>query len=87
MRKWFYREWWAYVLDDSRADKAYGPFIDFVRIRNPWTDDYFGNPFARFANWLLRCRCRAKGHPCGVFWNSGGYEPDMHCVDCGEDLG
>ena len=32
--------------------------------------------------------CRAKGHPNGVVWyNPGGLEPDMHCKECGEDLG
>jgi hypothetical protein len=32
--------------------------------------------------------CRAKGHPCG-FWyiNTYGLEPDMHCKNCGDDLG
>lgn len=32
--------------------------------------------------------CRARGHPCGVWWyNVGGLEPDMHCKDCGDHLG
>jgi len=32
--------------------------------------------------------CRATGHPCGVWWyNMGGYEPDMHCQYCNDDLG
>ena len=32
--------------------------------------------------------CRATGHPCGVwFYNSGGYEPDMHCQYCNDDTG
>jgi hypothetical protein len=32
--------------------------------------------------------CRALGHPNGVVWfRSYGLEPDMHCRDCGEDLG
>lgn len=32
--------------------------------------------------------CRANGHPCGViYWNPGGYEPDMRCRNCGDDLG
>ena len=31
--------------------------------------------------------CRAKGHPCGVWWyNVNGLEPDMHCKNCGDDL-
>ena len=32
--------------------------------------------------------CRARGHPNGVVWyNFCGSEPDMHCKDCGDNLG
>ena len=31
--------------------------------------------------------CRARGHPCGVWWYSDGSEPNMHCVNCEDDLG
>lgn len=32
--------------------------------------------------------CRARGHPYGVVWYTlYGYEPDMHCKNCGDDLG
>ena len=34
--------------------------------------------------------CRMRGHPCGVVWftsDPNACEPDMHCKDCGEDLG
>lgn len=32
--------------------------------------------------------CRARNHPAGVVWyNVGGLEPDMHCKNCGDDLG
>lgn len=32
--------------------------------------------------------CRAKGHPCGVwYYNPIGFEPDMRCINCDEDLG
>ncbi len=32
--------------------------------------------------------CRFRGHPCGVvFYNPGGWEPDMSCKNCGEELG
>lgn len=30
--------------------------------------------------------CRIKGHPNGVIWYSSGYEPDMSCKDCGDQL-
>lgn len=36
----------------------------------------------------VRFWCRLKGHPDGVwFYNVGGLEPDMHCRNCGDDLG
>ena len=32
--------------------------------------------------------CRVGGHKCGVVWyNPTGLEPDMHCQNCGDDLG
>lgn len=33
--------------------------------------------------------CRLRGHPSGVVWytNSTATEPDMHCKNCGDDLG
>lgn len=33
--------------------------------------------------------CRVRGHPDGVWWYSHAMatEPDMHCKNCGEDLG
>jgi hypothetical protein len=32
--------------------------------------------------------CRARNHPAGVWWyNPSGLEPDMHCKNCGDDLG
>jgi len=39
-------------------------------------------------NFLKTIWCRIKGHPYGVIWfNPHGYEPDMHCKNCGDDLG
>lgn len=31
--------------------------------------------------------CGWNGHGTVVWYNAGGYEPDMHCERCGEDLG
>jgi len=31
--------------------------------------------------------CRAKGHAGVIWYNPNGLEPDMHCKQCGEDLG
>ena len=82
--KWLTLSWWSFVLDDSRADKEYGPFDDVCR----WRGEYYRNPLARVANWIARCWCRVRNHPAGVvFYNCGGLEPDMTCRGCGEDLG
>ncbi len=43
----------------------------FGRLRDHWTSFW----------------CRLRGHPYGVVWYSSGYEPDMHCKNCGDDLG
>ena len=38
--------------------------------------------------WFRTMLCRLRGHPAGVWWfNPGGLEPDMHCRNCGDDLG
>lgn len=89
---WLTLEWWKYILDDSRADKDYGPFDPYFRYRwlmwlENYRGDFFENPLARLGNYVARCYCRYKGHG-KVFWyNLGGMEPDMRCQDCGEDLG
>jgi hypothetical protein len=31
--------------------------------------------------------CRSKGHTRVVWYNVYGDEPDMHCSNCGDDLG
>lgn len=32
--------------------------------------------------------CRARNHPSGVwYYDPSGLEPDMHCKNCGDDLG
>jgi len=40
-------------------------------------------------HWKLRLIwCRMRNHPAGVVWyNPNGYEPDMTCKNCGEDIG
>jgi hypothetical protein len=43
----------------------------------------FAKPFS-----IRSLFCRMNGHKCGVVWyNVGGDEPDMHCKNCGDDLG
>ena len=42
---------------------------------------YFGG------SWFNVLWCRMRGHPAGVIWYSSGWEPNMHCKNCGDDLG
>lgn len=38
--------------------------------------------------WVEIIICRLRNHPAGVVWyNPNGLEPDMHCKNCGDDLG
>jgi hypothetical protein len=38
-------------------------------------------------SWWTVIRCRMKVHPCGVVWYTHRLEPNMHCKNCGDDLG
>lgn len=86
---WLSLSWWQYVLDDTKADKAYGPALNyFQNIYSPFTNDNLFNPIGYARNWLSRFVCRWKNHPEGVYWYTlSEFEPDMHCKGCGEDLG
>lgn len=81
-RKWFWRDWWNYVLDDSRC-------YDKTRGDDEWLPRWLQRGWlARAAAYLFRCQCRARNHPYGVVWyNPCGLEPNMDCNGCGEDLG
>lgn len=38
--------------------------------------------------WVKTIICRLKNHLYGVVWyNIDGLEPNMHCRNCGDDLG
>lgn len=64
-----------------------------LRIFYPsWWAFVFGPMESRYDDeWHWRLRviwCRIRGHRAGVVWfNPSGYEPDMTCKCCGEDLG
>lgn len=48
---------------------------------------YSGCPTFSFMEKLVVIRCRAKEHPNGPTWfNPGGFEPDMTCRDCGDEI-
>lgn len=57
-----------------------------------WRTYIFTNFKSRYDDgpwWKLRIvLCRWRGHPYSVvYYNPNGYEPDMTCTNCGEDLG
>lgn len=43
-----------------------------------WCDGYLHK--------LKVIHCRIKGHPAGPVWYSSGFEPDMSCKNCGDEL-
>jgi len=48
---------------------------------------YSGMDDASFIEKVICIWCRIKGHPKGPIWFTSGFDPDMQCKDCGEDLG
>ncbi len=45
--------------------------------------NYYGD-----VGWLKTIWCRITNHKCGIVWyNPNGFEPDMHCKRCGDNLG
>jgi len=54
----------------------------FMKADNPgWCSDN------KIIDFLKRLKCRWNNHPRGcVYYNSGGYEPDWTCKDCGDEL-
>jgi hypothetical protein len=50
-------------------------------------DFYIDYVFYKKPESMMNLVCRMKGHPNGVGYYTSGFEPDMTCKDCGEDLG
>jgi hypothetical protein len=52
-----------------------------------WWKYLFENKSSDYLWWTV-IKCRINGHKCGVVWySSHGFEPDMTCKGCGDDLG
>lgn len=49
-------------------------------------DQFSGMYGASLTEKLVCIWCRLKGHPSGPVWYSSGFDPNMQCKDCGEDL-
>lgn len=62
-------------------------FRPWMDIRNWFILEWYKYIFENKPNWYI-VWCRMNGHPHGVVWYTVyGLEPDMHCKDCGENLG
>ena len=58
-----------------------------------WFDKYwYQYLFAKFDDrkycpWYTHLWCRMNGHPFGPwYFNANGFEPDMHCKECGDEI-
>jgi len=57
--------------------------INFIKGYISYLGYLFEKPFT-----IRKFFCRLGGHKCGVwFYNPNGLEPDMHCMNCDDDLG
>jgi hypothetical protein len=54
--------------------------LDWWRYLLGKRSDYYDAP------WWVVIPCRARGHA-GPVWFSSGTEPNMHCKNCGDDIG
>jgi len=53
-----------------------------------WYRYLFEKRNRKYASWPTTIWCRIRNHPEGVWWyNPNGFEPDMRCKNCGDDLG
>lgn len=62
-------------------------FLSFILF---WTKDnrkWWKYVLAKNNRTIKSIICRMRNHPCGVVWFTSDYEPDMHCKNCGDDLG
>lgn len=97
IREWVaaWLDFWSYVLGprlrcqrdkDLRWSFCYNSVVvEWLQWRLPWTNLLFER--YEVSRWEL-IKCRYQGHPAGViYYNPGGLEPDMHCLNCNEDLG
>lgn len=82
----------------NKLEKAQRERIDSLRFKRwaeklylywftlNWWKYLLGKKCSDYSWWKV-IKCRATGHKCGVVWYSSGFEPDMTCKGCGDDLG
>lgn len=74
-----------FFQDYFRAHFQFGLFstiFNTVWFTKSWYAYIFEKPWD-----IRKIICRARGHAGVVFYNSSGYEPDMTCKFCDDDLG
>jgi len=60
--------------------------ISFYPFDYYWWKYVFEKP-CYGSSWLRSIWCRINKHPRGpVYYNPTGFEPDMTCKDCGDEL-
>ena len=81
---WFlYDSWWA-------GSYAWIPHL--WRLSPSYIKNLLSPPADSFHRFYILDRwhsfkCRWKGHPCGsIYYNPGGYEPDIRCKNCYDEL-
>ena len=61
-----------------------------VKFRDLFVREYYSYLFGDledFDNKLQVIICRLRRHPMGPVWNDcSGFEPDMSCKNCGDEL-
>ena len=52
-----------------------------------WWYKYLFSEINGSISWFSTIWCRLRNHPAGVIWYTSEWEPDMHCKNCGDNLG
>lgn len=72
------------MMSKSVFERLYGLWL-LLTDRELWA--YILSPPAEDTRRWTAIWCRWRGHPNGVYYyNPGGFEPDMHCKGCHDDL-
>jgi hypothetical protein len=83
---WLTINWWTYILApiDRRSLNCSYEGTDF--LEDPVR--FLQNLRRDAATVAETAQCRWRGHPAGPVWfNPNGYEPNMHCIGCGDEIG
>lgn len=77
----------CHMLQTKFGERAWTLFLSFIFFWTKNNRDWWKYVLSKNNRTLKSIICRIRNHPCGVTWFSYGNEPDMHCKNCGDDLG